>query len=311
MREKIFVFLLVISFLKTVSLADAQQPKKVFRIGYLSANAPATDVTRAKTIRQALSESGYIEGQNITIEYRYAENRLDRLPELAAELARLKVEVIIAAGGVILPAKQATKAIPIVMTGSGSDPVKAGFVESLARPGGNITGIISFSTELGGKRFEVFKEAIPKAIRIVVIYDPAAPGSVREVKEDLPIAARVPGLTVQPWEVKNSDALEKVFNALNKERVDGLYLRSGGPGLRADNEKRIIDFTVIRKVPSIYTNRRAIDVGGLMYYGADVADANRRVAYYVDRILKGAKPADLPVEQPTKFEFVVNLKTAK
>jgi putative ABC transport system substrate-binding protein len=311
MREKIFVFLLVISFLKTVSLADAQQPKKVFRIGYLSANAPATDVTRAKTIRQALSESGYIEGQNITIEYRYAENRLDRLPELAAELARLKVEVIIAAGGVILPAKQATKAIPIVMTGSGSDPVKAGFVESLARPGGNITGIISFSTELGGKRFEVFKEAIPKAIRIVVIYDPAAPGSVREVKEDLPIAARVLGLTVQPWEVKNSDALEKVFNALNKERVDGLYLRSGGPGLRADNEKRIIDFTVIRKVPSIYTNRRAIDVGGLMYYGADVADANRRVAYYVDRILKGAKPADLPVEQPTKFEFVVNLKTAK
>jgi putative tryptophan/tyrosine transport system substrate-binding protein len=311
MREKIFVFLLVISFLKTVSLADAQQPKKVFRIGYLSANAPATDVTRAKTIRQALSESGYIEGQNITIEYRYAENRLDRLPELAAELARLKVEVIIAAGGVILPAKQATKAIPIVMTGSGSDPVKAGFVESLARPGGNITGIISFSTELGGKRFEVFKEAIPKATRIVVIYDPAAPGSVREVKEDLPIAARVLGLTVQPWEVKNSDALEKVFNALNKERVDGLYLRSGGPGLRADNEKRIIDFTVIRKVPSIYTNRRAIDVGGLMYYGADVADANRRVAYYVDRILKGAKPADLPVEQPTKFEFVVNLKTAK
>jgi putative tryptophan/tyrosine transport system substrate-binding protein len=219
MKIRITIFTLCAMLFALNFPADAQQPKKVFRIGYLSANAPATDVTRSKTIRQALSESGYIEGHNITIEYRYAENRLERLPELAAELARLKVDVIIAAGGdsVILPAKQATKAIPIVMTGSGSDPVKAGFVESLARPGGNITGIMSFSTELGGKRFEVFKEAIPKATRIAVIYDPAAPGSVREVKEDLPIAARALGLTVQPWEVKNSDALERVFTALNKD----------------------------------------------------------------------------------------------
>jgi ABC-type uncharacterized transport system substrate-binding protein len=293
--------------------AEAQQVKKVFRIGYLSANAPATDVIRAKAVRQALNESGYVEGQNIAIEYRYADGKLDRLPELAAELIRLKVDVIIAAGGdtVILPAKQATKTIPIVMTGSGSDPVKAGFVESLARPGGNVTGITSFSTELGGKRFEVFKEAIPKAARVAVIYDPAAPGGTREVKEDLPVVARALGLTVQPWEVRSSDALEKVFTGLNKERADGLYLRSGGPGLRADSEKRIIDFTLKRQLPSMYTNRRAIDVGGLMYYGADVLDNNRRVAYYVDRILKGAKPAELPIEQPTKFEFIINLKTAK
>jgi putative tryptophan/tyrosine transport system substrate-binding protein len=313
MREKIFVCLLVISFLNTVSLAHAQQPKKVFRIGYLSANAPGTDVIRAKAVRQALSESGYVEGQNIAVEYRYADGKLDRLPELVAELVRLKVDIIIAAGGdtVILPAKQATKTIPIVMTGSGSDPVKAGFVESLARPGGNITGITSFSTELGGKRFEVFKEAIPKAARVAIIYDPAAPGGAREVKEDLPVVARALGLTLQPWEVRTSDALEKVFTALNKERTDGLYLRSGGPSLRADSEKRIIAFTLKRQLPSMYTNRRAIDVGGLMYYGADVLDNNRRVAYYVDRILKGAKPAELPIEQPTKFEFVINLKTAK
>ena len=191
MKKQLKVLTLCAMLFALWAFAEAQQPKKVPLVGYLSANAPATDAIRAKAVRQALSESGYVEGQNIAIEYRYADGKLDRLPELVAELIRLKVDVIIAAGGdtVILPAKQATKTIPIVMTGSGSDPVKAGFVESLARPGGNVTGITSFSTELGGKRFEVFKEAIPKASRVAVIYDPAVPGSAREVKEDLPVVA--------------------------------------------------------------------------------------------------------------------------
>ncbi len=313
MMKNNILWILTAVLLTAISPAQAQPAKNVFRIGYLSANAPATDAGSAKRVLQALSESGYVDGQNIAIEYRYAENRLDRLPELATELVRLKVAVIIAAGGdsVILPAKQATKTIPIVMTGSGSDPVKAGFVESLARPGGNITGVTSFSTELGGKRLEVLKEAVPKIARVAVIYDPAAPGSAREVKEDLSPAARALGLTVRPWEVRNADGLEKVFAAINKERTDGLYMRSGGPGLRSDTEKRIVDFTLKRKIPSLWTNRRAIEVGGLIYYGADIADNSRRVAVYIDKILKGANPADLPVEQPTKFEFVINLKTAK
>jgi putative tryptophan/tyrosine transport system substrate-binding protein len=313
MNRKIILFLLVISVLTCLQLAQAQQPKKAFRIGYLSPTDRAGDSFRADGIRAALRELGYIDGQNITIEYRYADNELDRLPELAADLVHLKVDLILVAGGdtAILPAKNATKTIPLILTGSGSDPVKAGFIENLARPGGNVTGITSFSTDLGGKRLEIIKEAVPKVARIAVLYDPTAPGGAREVIEDLPVAARALKLTVQPWEVRSAVDLDKVFAALNKERADGLYARSGGPGMRPANEKRIVDFALKRRLPSMYGNRRALDVGGFMYYGADVVDTNRRVAYYVDRILKGAKPADLPVEQPTKFEFVINLKTAK
>ena len=307
------VCLLLTILLLIVSTAQAQQAKKLYRIGYLSTTARAGDSLRAEGIRAALRELGYIEGQNIAIEYRYADDKLDRLPELAADLVSLKVDLILVAGGdtAILPAKNATKTIPLILTGSGSDPVKAGFVQSLARPGGNITGITSFSTALGGKRLEIIKEAVPKVAGIAVLYDPTAPGGAREVIEDLPVAARALKLTVQPWEVRSALDLDKVFAALNKERADGLYARSGGPGMRPTNEKRIVDFALKRRLPSMYGNRRALDVGGFMYYGADVVDNNRRVAYYVDKILKGAKPADLPVEQPTKFEFVINQKTAK
>ena len=291
--------------------AQAQQPKKVPRIGYLSPFDPVAESTRSEAIRLALRELGYIEGQNIAIEYRYSEGKLDRFPELAAELVRLKVDIIVVSGGdrLILAAKNATKTIPIVMTGGGIDPVEAGLVESLARPGGNVTGITNLSGELGGKRLELLKEAVPKLARVAVLYDPTSPSSVREVKEVLPVAARALGLTIQPWEVRAADGFEKVFAALNKQRPDGLYV-PGGPLMNA-NQKRIVGFALKSRLPSMYSSREAVDAGGLMSYGADLADSYRRVAYYVDRILKGAKPADLPVEQPTKFELVINLKTAK
>ena len=195
------------------------------------------------------------------------------------------------------------------MMGDGADPVEAGLVESLARPGGNVTGITNLSGELGGKRLELLKEAVPKLARVAVLYDPASPGAVLEVKEILPVAARALGLTIQPWEVRAADDFERVFAAIGKQRPDGLYVPAG-PLMRA-NGKRIAGFALKSRLPSMYVNREDVDAGGLMSYGADLADSYRRVAYFVDKILKGAKPADLPVEQPTKFEFVINLKTAK
>jgi putative tryptophan/tyrosine transport system substrate-binding protein len=288
--------------------AQAQQPKKLPRIGYLSATDPAFESTRSEAIRLALRELG----QNIAFEYRYAEGKVDRFPELAAELVRLKVDIILITGGElpIRAARNATKTIPIVMMGLTADPVELGFVESLARPGGNVTGLTTLSRELGGKRLELLKEAVPKVARVAVLYDPAIPPSVIEVKEVLPAAARALGLTVQPWEVRDADGFERVFAALNKERPEGLYVPGGGPLISA-NVKRIAGLALKRQLPSMYYSRNAVDAGGLMSYGADLADSYRRVATYVDKILKGAKPADLPVERPTKFELVINLKTAK
>jgi putative ABC transport system substrate-binding protein len=311
MNKKITVLTLCTLLFALCSSATAQQPKKVPRIGYLSSGDAARDSSRSEAIRLALRERGYIEGQNIASEYRYAEGNLDRVPELAAELVRLKVDIIVVVGGPrwVRPAMNATKTIPIVMTGAGIDPVEAGVVESLARPGGNVTGITLLSSELGGKRLELLKEAVPKVARVAVLYDPASLASVHELKEVLPVAARALGLTVRSWEVRAADGFEKVFAALNKERPDALYVL-GGP-LMGTNQKRIVGFALKSRLPSVYTSRTAVDAGGLMYYGADLADSYRRVAYFVDRILKGAKPADLPVEQPTKFELVINLKTAK
>jgi putative ABC transport system substrate-binding protein len=292
--------------------ARAQQPKKVLRIGYLAPFDPAREAARAEGIQLALRERGYTDGQNIATEYRYAQGKIDRAPELANELVRLKVDLIVVPGGDpwIRAAKNATKTIPIVIAGGGSDPVEAGLVESLARPGGNITGIANLSRVLGGKRLELLKEAVPKVVRIAVLYDPALPGSELDVKEVLPVAARALGLTLQPWEVRGADGLEKVFAALNKQRPDGLYVPPSGPLMFA-NPNRIADFALKRRLPSMYITRSFVDAGGLMSYAADQTESYRRVAYYVDRILKGAKPADLPVEQPTKFELVISLKTAK
>ena len=291
--------------------AEAQQPKKIPRIGYLLNTDPATESTRFEGVRLALRELGYIEGQNIAIEYRYAEGKPDRFPELAAELVRLKVDIIVISGGIRLvqAAKNATKAIPIVMMGTGSSPVEAGLVESLAHPGGNVTGITNLTIELGGKRLELLKEAVPKLARVAVLYEPASLVSAIAVKEVLPTAARALGLTIRSWEVRDANGFEQVFAALSKDRPDGLYV-VGSPLMRA-NRKRIVGFALKSRLPSTYNRREDVEAGGLIYYGADHADSYRRVAYYVDRILKGAKPADLPVEQPTKFELVINLETAK
>jgi putative tryptophan/tyrosine transport system substrate-binding protein len=311
MRKTVIGFALTALLHALCSSAAAQQPKKVTRIGYLSSVDLTTESTRAEGIRLALRGLGYVEGQNIAIEYRYSEGKTDRAPELAAELARLKVDIIVVAGGIhwIAAAKNATKTIPVVMVGAGNDPVEAGLIESLARPGGNVTGLTNLSGKLGGKRLELLKEAVPKVTRVAVLYEPATPANVREVNEDLPVAARALKLTVQPWEIRAADGFEKVFAVLNKERPDGLHVL--GSPLLNNHQKRIAGFALKSRLPSVYTERGAVDAGGLMYYGADRADSYRRVAIYVDKILKGAKPADLPVEQPTKFELVINLKTAK
>ena len=224
---------------------------------------------------------------------------------------RLNVDIIVVAGGIhwSRAAKDATKTIPIVMAGAGNDPVKAGLIESLARPGANLTGLTNLGAKLGGKRLELLKEAVPKITRVAVIYEPATPANVAEVNEELPSAALALKLAVQAWEVRAAASFDQVFAALSKERPDGLYV-AGGP-LPNAHQKRIVAFALKSRLPSTYDSGEAVNSGGLMSYGADEADSYRRVATYVDRILKGAKPADLPIEQPTKFELVINLKTAR
>jgi putative ABC transport system substrate-binding protein len=313
LMSRLFVSVVLSTLLFALCVAaEAQQPAKIPRIGYLSGTDPATDSPRAEGIRAALRELGYIEGQNVIIEYRHSEGKRDRYPELLADLVRLKVELIVVAGGTtpIQAAKNASKTIPIVMTGTGLDPVKAGFVESLAHPGGNVTGLTILNTELGGKRLELLKEAVPKLARVAVLYASASPGPTREVKEELPPAARALGLTMRTWGVRTAEDFDRLFATLNKDRPDGLYVLLASSLMRS-NVKRIADFALKNRFASVYDEREAVEAGGLMSYGADLADIYRRVAYYVDKILKGAKPADLPIEQPTKFELAINLKAAK
>jgi putative tryptophan/tyrosine transport system substrate-binding protein len=308
----LFICLLLTVLLLTGVFARAQQPKKIPRIGLISVQDSASESARAEAIRRALRERGYVEGQNIAFEYRYADGKRDRLPQLAAELVRLQVNIIVVGGGVLplRAAKNATQTIPIIMVGTGLDPVKAGLVDSLARPGGNITGLTtSFAGELVGKQLELLKEAVPKLSRVAVLYDPINPSSGLALKETLPVAARSLKLAVHPWEVRTRDDFDRIFASLNKERPDGLHVLGGG--LMSANQKRIAGFALKSLLPSIWGNKRDVEAGGLMSYGAELEDSYRRVAYYVDRILKGAKPGDLPVEQPTKFELVINLKTAK
>jgi putative ABC transport system substrate-binding protein len=308
-RKWVGIFAIVLILVGGVE-TRAQQQKKVPRIGYLSALEPARESARSKAIRLGLRELGYIEGQNLAIEYRYAEGKSNRAPELAAELVRLKVDIIVVAGGGpwIRAAKNATNTIPIIMVGVGDDPVEGGLVESLARPSGNVTGLTFLNRELGGKRLELLKEAVPKIARVAVLYDPALQNNILQLKE-VESAARSLGLTVRSWDVRTGQGFERLFAALTKERPDGLYV-PGGP-LMTTNRNRIVGFALRNRLPSVYQNREAVDAGGLMSYAADETESYQRVAYYVDRILKGAKPGDLPVEQPTKFELVINLNTAK
>jgi putative ABC transport system substrate-binding protein len=291
MKRKISFLVLCAMLFALGSPSDAQQAKKVPRIGYLSSVDRTLESTRSDSFRQALRDLGYIEGQSIAVEYKYAEGKVDRFPELMAELVRLKVEIIVVAGGyrVIRSAMNATKTIPLVMTGGGIDPIEAGIVESLARPGGNVTGITNLTRELGGKRLELLKEAVPTVVHIAVLHESANPGSLRELKDVLPVA-------------------ERIFAALSKDRPDGLYVTTSP--LMTANLKRTVGFALKSRLPSVGSNIQYVEAGGLMSYDADPADSYRRVAWYLDKILKGAKPADLPIEQPTKFELVINLKTA-
>jgi putative ABC transport system substrate-binding protein len=252
-----------------------------------------------------------MEGKNVVLKYRYTEGNVDLLPALAAELVRSKVDLIVVTGSGyvgVLAAKQATTTIPIVMTSIATDPVEAGLVESLARPGGNITGFTNLAIETTGKRLELLKETVPTLVRVAVLYDAANPGNVLHANA-VQTAGRALGLTVQLWEVRGPDDFERVFVALRQEPPDGLYV-PGGP-LTRRHEKRIVDFAIQSGIPSVHDSREAVEAGGFMSYAYDLVAQYRRLASYVDKILKGTKPADLPVERPMQFEFILNLKTAQ
>jgi ABC-type uncharacterized transport system substrate-binding protein len=299
---------LVVVLLAVAVIAEAQQPKKVPRIGYLGATSASSESLRHEAFRQGLREVGYIEGQNITIEYRYAEGKLDRLPALAAELVGLKVDVIVTGGRTAThTAKEATVTIPIVM-GQDPDPVGNGFIASLARPGGNITGLSTLAPELSGKQLELLKETVPRLSRVAVFGTSTTPSNAQASRETQ-IAAGAFGVQLQYLDVLSPNDIETVFREARKERA-GAVLMLPSPVLLAQRTQ-IVALTVKSRLPAIYFATEFVDVGGLMTYSVSFSDLFRRAATYVDKILKGAKPADLPVEQPTKFELVINLKTAK
>jgi putative ABC transport system substrate-binding protein len=286
--------------------AVAQQPAKVPRVGLLRPGAPPDPYVDA--FRQGLRDVGYVEGQTIAIEYRWAEGRPARLPLLAAELVQLKVDVIVTQGELAARAgKEATSTIPIVMATSG-DPVGAGLMASLARPGGNVTGLSAVAPELTGKRLQLLKEAVPKVSRVSILYDPAIVANVLIVKE-AQVAGRTLGLTVHPLEVRTRDELGPAFDAMTRGRAQAL-LALGDP-FTMTHKRRILDLAAKRRLPVISQFRDFADGGGLISYGPDRLDMFRRAATFVDKILKGRKPADLPVEQPTRFKLVLNLKTVK
>ena len=289
--------------------ADAQPPAKVARIGVLTL-AVASSTPLAEAFRQGLREHGYVEGQNITFEYRYAEGRADRLPALAAELVRLKVDVIVTESNVgALAAKHATQTIPIVMAVAG-DPVKAGVVGSLARPGGNVTGLTLMHPELSGKRLQLLKEAVPKIARVAVIWNPTDPAAADFLRET-EAAARSLGLKLHAIEARAPAELDAAFKAVARARPDAFFTIPGGMFQDKDNMRRIFEFATKSRLPAVFSNRGYAEAGGLISYGSNFAANFRRAAVFVDKILKGAKPAELPIEQPTKLELVINLKTAK
>jgi ABC-type uncharacterized transport system substrate-binding protein len=289
--------------------AEAQPPTKVYRIGRLLPGSPPPEpYAPMVAFHQALREFGYVEGQNLVIESRYAEGSPERLRDLAAELIRLQMDVIVATGGAIRAAKEATSTIPIVMTGA-TDPVGAGYVASLARPGGNITGVSLQIVELPGKRLELLKETVPQSTRVAVLANPDNP-VYASLRNNLTVAARALGLYLHVVEVHSADELAPAFAAVTREGADALMVLAD-PALMDNLRGQVTDLAATHRLPAMYTWKMYVEAGGLMSYGPSLPDLYRRVAYYVDRILKGAKPADLPVEQPTKFELVMNLKTAQ
>ena len=288
--------------------ADAQQAAKVPRIGFLGNSTAALEANLVGPFREGLRELGYVEGRNILIEYRWAEGKNERLPALIAELIALKVDVIVTAGTpAALAVKKATTSIPLVMAAVG-DPIGVGLVASLARPGGNVTGLSAIAPELEGKRLELLREVVPKLSHIAVLWNPDNPlqaGSLKETRA----AAQVLGIKVQLLGVRTAEDFPAAFAAILKERPGALLVLADRIFLH--NRARIVDFEAKRRLPGMYPYRELVEAGGLMSFGPSYAGMHRRAAYYVDKILKGAKPADLPVEQPTKFDLMINLKAAK
>jgi putative ABC transport system substrate-binding protein len=289
--------------------AEAQQPKKVPRIGHLTGTLSSANSSRREAFRQGLRELGYVEGKNTVVEWRAAEEKLDRLPALAAELVRLKVDIIVTGGSSpTRAAKEATTTIPIVMT-QDADPVGSGFVASLARPGGNITGLSTLAPELSGKRLELLKEIVPKLSRVAVFGTSTQPGNEQSLKE-VELAAKAFGVKLQYLDVLSSKDVDTAFRAATKGRADAVLTLL--PGRVASSQRtQIAEFAVKNRLPVIYNSATWAEAGGLMSYGTSTTDLDRHAATYVDKILKGAKPADLPVEQPKKFELIINLKAAK
>jgi putative tryptophan/tyrosine transport system substrate-binding protein len=302
-----FSILLIVAAVVVAAMAQAQQPGKVFRIGFLDNSTASGIAVLSEAFRQELSKLGWIERKNLIIEYRFSEQKRERLPELAADLLRLNVDLIVTTGEPpALAAKKATTTIPIVMTNA-SDPVAAGLVASLARPGGNVTGLASLSPELNSKRLEILKDAVPKLVGVAFLRQLG--GSDIQLKEIRPAATalklKLEEIETQP----DAQGLESAFQTAKQKQVGAIMTTSTRPFFA--ERKRIVELAGKYRLPAIYPQKEYVDEGGLMSYGADYTDLYRRAAVYVDKILKGAKPADLPVQQATKFEFVINLKAAK
>jgi ABC-type uncharacterized transport system substrate-binding protein len=307
-KAGVLSILFVVVLLAVAVTAEAQQPKKVPRIGFLSPVSPSTISDRVEAFQQGLRELGYVEGKNIVIEWRYAEGKVDRLPGLAAELVRVKVDLIVTTGPTpTRAAKGATVTIPIVM-GFDNDPVGNGFVASLARPSGNITGLSTLYPEISGKQLELLKEIVPRLSRVAVLGSSTTPGDAQALRET-ELAAPALKVKVQYLDVLSAKDIETVFRAASKGRADALLVLTSPVFVL--QRTQIAEFAVKSRLAAIYDRREFVEDGGLMSYGTNFADLSRRAATYVDKILKGAKPGELPVEQPKKFEFIINLKAAK
>ena len=309
-KRRKLIFALGASTLAAPLASFAQKkPAKVYRIGVLVPSTPGAGAHYQEAFKQALRELGYVEGQNIIVERRYGEGRIEQFSAFAAELVRIKVDVILTATDAgIAAVKQETQTIPIVMTG-GSDPVGTGFVVSLARPGGNVTGLSTMSPQLSAKRLELLKEVVPGIGRVAFLWNPDMRGTLLDYNETAG-ASRTLRLQLQSVELRRAEDLDRAFSAISSQRAQGLIVQTPNPVLFS-SRGTIVNFAQKNRLPAIYGQTVYADDGGLMSYGVNVADSWRRAATYVDKILKGAKPADLPVEQPTKFELVVNMKTAK
>jgi putative tryptophan/tyrosine transport system substrate-binding protein len=306
--RRAFLGTLAGSLLAAPLAAEAQQPAKVYRIAFLATGSASAQHYRVEALRGSLRDLGYVEGKNIATEYRWAEGRFDRLSGLAAELVRLKVDIIVTSGTASTQAAmQATTTIPIVMVGTG-DPLRSGLVASLDRPGGNVTGLTQLGAEVAGKRLQILKDAVPNVARVAFLWNPANASHVIYFGE-LQGAARGLGLTLQSVEVREPQEVERAFAGMMRGHPDALIVTADS--VHEVRQAWIVDFTAKRRLPAMYQLKEYVAAGGLMSYGTSITDQYRRAATYVDKILKGAKPADLPVEQPTKFDLVINLKTAK